>query len=108
MKIKILQGEMKMLKNFSIFVLVFYLIAFPSLLYGKKGNSPKELRGAGIGKEVSREARTLKECEEKENFGEWVRERARDKQRIEIHKEMTKKQRKKRRKREKENKFNID
>jgi len=108
MKIKILQGEMKMLKNFSIFVLVFYLIAFPSLLYGKKGNSPKELRGAGIGKEVSREAKILKECEEKENFGEWVRERAREKQRIEIHKEVTENKEKKRRKREKENKSNID
>jgi len=97
-----------MLKNFSIIILVFCLIAFPSVIYGKKGNGPKEFRGAGIGKEVSEETKILKESEEKENFEKWVRERARERQRIETHKEGTKTKDKSKEKKKKKNKSNTN
>jgi len=43
-------------------------------------------KGAGIGHEVSREAKILKNSENKTNFGKEVRELAHDKERIEQHK----------------------
>jgi len=43
-------------------------------------------KGAGIGREVSREAKILRNSENKTNFGQEVRELARDKERIEQHK----------------------
>jgi len=49
----------------------------------------KPYKGAGIGREVSSEAKELKASNAtKGEFGETVRERARDKKRIQIHNEM--------------------
>jgi len=45
------------------------LLIFPSSLYSKKGKRFQRFEGAGIGKEVSIEAKKLKEMEEKKEFG---------------------------------------
>jgi len=49
-------------------------------------------QGAGIGKEVSEEAKELKGEEEKKEFGQTVRERAGEKSRIREHKRFKKQQ----------------
>lgn len=61
---------------------------------GVKGAGPKFYRGAGIGPEVSQEAKTLKNTENRTEFEESVRELAKDKERIEIHKEQQKSKKK--------------
>jgi len=66
------------------------LLIFPSSLYSKKGKRFQRFEGSGIGKEVSIEAKKLKEMEEKKEFGKWVEEKARKKERIEMHKEKMK------------------
>lgn len=43
-------------------------------------------KGAGIGHEVREEAKSLRNAETKTNFGQEVRDLARDKERIEYHK----------------------
>jgi len=78
------------MKKVITLIFIFLLLAFPFFLYGKKGNISQEFKGAGIGKEVSEEAKILKDSEDKEKFGEWVRERARERERIEEHKELKK------------------
>jgi len=54
---------------------------------GAKKAGPNLYKGAGIGPEVSQEAKSLKNTENKTDFGKNVRESARDKERIELHKE---------------------
>ncbi|PMP66895.1 MAG: hypothetical protein C0190_04455 [Thermodesulfobacterium geofontis] len=50
------------------------------------GKGPKPYQGAGIGKEVSTEAKELKGTENKTQFGETVRTQAQEKTRIQEHK----------------------
>ncbi len=59
---------------------------------GPEKAGPKPYQGAGIGKEVSEEAKELKGEEEKKEFGQTVRERAREKSRIREHKRFKKQQ----------------
>jgi hypothetical protein len=59
---------------------------------GPEKAGPKPYQGAGIGKEVSNATKELKGQEEKKGFGQTVRERAREKSRIQEHKELKKQQ----------------
>ncbi|RKX57951.1 MAG: hypothetical protein DRP29_07545 [Thermodesulfobacteriota bacterium] len=80
---------MRKIKSFGIIILSTLLLIFPSSLYSKKGKGSQRFEGVGVGEEVSTEAKKLKEMEEKK-FGEWVKEKARKKERIEMHKEKMK------------------
>jgi hypothetical protein len=59
---------------------------------GPEKAGPKPYQGAGIGKEVSNATKELKGQEEKKEFGQTVKEIAREKSRIQKHKELKKQQ----------------
>lgn len=78
-----------------LLILGVIFLVFTASVYAKGPKSgphsmeDKPYKGAGIGREVSSEAKELKASNAtKGEFGETVRERARDKKRIQIHKEM--------------------
>jgi hypothetical protein len=75
---------MKRLISFAISSILFLS---PGILYSSKKEGVKEFKGAGIGKEVSGEAKTLKGEKGKKDFGKEVSEEAKEKRRIEEHKE---------------------
>lgn len=56
--------------------------------YAKGPRGDKNYQGAGIGKEVSTEAKELKGTENKTQFGETVRTKAQEKTRIQEHKRL--------------------
>ena len=83
------------MKKFVAFLVGFSLLGVaPIYAKGPQGGlgkaGPKPHQGAGIGKEVSKEAKALRGQKEKKEFGETVRERAHEKSRIEEHKELKK------------------
>jgi len=65
--------------------LVFVFTATTS--FAQKGTSQKTYKGAGIGPQVSQEAKVLKESGNKTGFGKEVKSMAENKTRIETHKE---------------------
>uniref|UniRef100_A0A7C4NT41 Uncharacterized protein n=1 Tax=Thermodesulfobacterium geofontis TaxID=1295609 RepID=A0A7C4NT41_9BACT len=83
------------MKRFIAFLAGLSLLGF-STVYAKgpqggpEKAGPKPYQGAGIGKEVSEEAKELKGQEEKKEFGQTIREKAREKSRIRAHKRLKK------------------
>lgn len=83
-------------------LVVGILILGSGLVYAKNPQgepsqaSPKTYKGAGIGKEVSTQAKEIKEANAtKGEFGQTVREKAKEKKRIQQHKELIKQQKSK-------------
>lgn len=81
------------MKKWVITFLGIFLLCNSIYAKGPKGSSyqggNKSYQGAGIGKEVSSEAKEIKESNAtKGEFGQTVRERARQKTRIQLHKQL--------------------
>ncbi|MFN3504888.1 MAG: hypothetical protein ACK4Y7_01580 [Caldimicrobium sp.] len=86
------------MKNLFTFLILSGLLIVNSSLYarGPQGMAGpkmgKDYPGAGIGKEVSPQVKEMREADQntKGEIGEWVREKAQNKTRIQIHKESQK------------------
>jgi len=81
------------MKKWVIVLFGIFLLCNPIYAKGPKGlpyqGGNKSYQGAGIGREVSSEAKEIKESNAtKGGFGESVRERARQKTRIQLHKQL--------------------
>lgn len=73
-----------------IVIISWIFLLFVGSIYAK-GPKDTSYQGAGIGKEVSSEAKEIKESNAtKGGFGETVRERARERSRIQLHKQLMK------------------
>lgn len=78
------------MKKVIVCLLAFSILGFLPAAYAGKKETPKPYHGAGIGKEVSTQAKELKGTENKTGFGETVRTQAQEKTRIQEHKELKK------------------
>lgn len=81
-----------MKKLVALLTALSFLSFLPAYAKGPQGGAekggPKPYQGAGIGKEVSTEAKEMKETGNKTQFGETVRTQAQEKTRIQEHKKI--------------------